>query len=254
MKTNHKRLIKKIILGIVVFGGIGFLHILNKNNGTESHKDSLLSAKLQEIDGKIWQELGKLNITKNTLTKKSNQLQRNYLQEISVRPTRRRVKESTRQLIYETLREFDLNPEDIHVVSEEMPSPASSTEVALYINEKTFCKHSTPAQRFIIAHEIQHILNGDSLHDFVLDRVIDEKPLNPRMANKVLNTYSQLVELRADLQAATTNSEWAQRYLIATQETLEQVGDNSSSTHPKNSERLNLARTIVNQMNKQTIL
>ena len=205
---------------------------------------------VEQLENDALHELQKLNITKEKLEKGFEQYKQEFDKAVQIKKFDT-VSSSTQALVIEILKEFKLNPDEIKIASFDHPAPAASCDGVIFINEQRFLRHSLEAQRFMIGHEIQHLLSHDSFKDFVISKLIQD--LDNAEKSKILSNYSKIVEQLADNKTALTSPEWAQRYLEFMQESAVQDGNQAKTIHPQHSERLQIAQAIVTQINQQTV-
>ena len=164
---------------------------------------------------------------------------------------KKNVSPETTQLVQQIIKQCGLDPNKIYLerIRDDM-SPAIASEDTIYLNEEILSKLSDKAQSFIIAHEIQHIINHDTGHYTEIADMVGitaEELADNGKVNHPLCYYSRFIEKRADMQAALLGPKWAEYYLTCTKENLESC-DVSSGTHPTDQERYKLAQSIIDYM------
>lgn len=163
-----------------------------------------------------------------------------------------RVSQSTRDLIIEIGRDFDISPHDFVIKFQDMgASPAAVEECIFYVNEKLLHSYSEKAQRFIIAHEFSHMVHHDGAFLTALEKQLD---MNNERDRNLFNQFGRFQEARADVFASTKNLEYAEGGLEFFKELYNRHGDQSGITHPKNSDRITAHNTIIGlHTNNQTV-
>ena len=167
-------------------------------------------------------------------------------------PTPKKVAPAIKRLILNVFKEFDVDHKKIQIISHPIPAPIATTGKIILVNEEIFKKLSEQAQRFVIAHEIQHIINQDTSTGYLVYKLLPQEE-NVEGFDHPAHQFSRFREERADIQTALKSLQWAENYLTFTQEIMDMWGDTDDQTHPKNSERLELAQNIVNHMKQETI-
>lgn len=196
----------------------------------------------------IWQEIEE--ITKISLddcmTYKAKTYER-YLKK------RKKLQDSFRELVpvdpeiitlLETvLRDFKVNPDSISIVPFNHFCPAAGDDCTLFINQELFKKLSPFAQKFSIAHELQHFIYQDNSLKRALEKLtgLDNATL-PQ--DHPMNKLSRMLELRADILGASAGSDYAQGYKEFVDKTIQIIGQGKGVTHPKSNLRLSYAEQI----------
>ncbi len=211
-----------------------------------------LNKELIEVKKKL-ESIGIKTTTFDAIHKGNSKVSPGIVQPHTMKHGEELVSPQLRNLIQDIIKKTALDPESIGIIHDKnQDSEASSDENTIYLNEKLFSNLSQAAQRFIIAHELQHILFQDSKHYTKLAKRIgiSAEELSDRgNLDHPLCHYSRFLEKRADLYAALMSPEYAQDYLTCTQEQLHQLGDDPfNGTHPTRSERVTLAQRAVNEI------
>ena len=208
---------------------------------------------LKQQEDTAWKELEKSGITRNKFEQAKSELQEEFHALDTPPADSQPVSAETESIIKEVLKEFGRNADDISIVSHDIQAPIAASDKILFVNEKIFNQFSLESQRFVIAHEIQHMLHQDTATTFTINKLRnnDEPITDP---DHPVNRFSRFREERADIETALTSKHWAENYETFAKEVTQKWGDTDDPTHPKNSERLALAHNIVNQMNKETIV
>ena len=152
------------------------------------------------------------------------------------------------EIVKTVLQDFNIDETDIVILPFEDYCPAATDDCSLFINESLFMQLSPNAQKFCIAHELQHFLNKDDSTNYVLLQHC-EQDKSELPAEHPIQQISRLQELRADLGAAVKNNEYAQGFKEFINIALEIVGDGPGTTHPKNILRLSYAEKLIAQNN-----
>lgn len=208
---------------------------------------------LQELEQNAWKILNANGVTKDACMTIKQKHYKNYLQELSALKNEcacanQYISESTRALFAAVLNDFGIDANSITLVARESISPAAATDTFFFVNEEMLNNYSPLAQKFIIGHELQHLIHKDHSTKFALIKIeVDVSPL-------AYNTLEHFFETRADTLTALKNEAYAQGKIEFMKRNLELYGDNKGITHPKTSLRLARAQEIVamNLRNGQT--
>ena len=201
----------------------------------------------------VWKSFEKIGLTKQRYEQAKQENRSRYLRS-DFPGGSRNISQKTTQFVRGIIQELGLDPATITIVGFNDISPAAATERVIYINEPEFITYSETAKRFVIGHELQHILHKDNHSRYTLELVTHNEV--EKMGNNKdhpLCQYNRFKEKRADVVMATQNKEWAQGYLTFAKEWHKRAGDNPGITHPFNKDRVVLAQNIVNYMNTQRI-
>lgn len=223
----------------------------SKKNSLSGLTKDFFSTYLKKREDEVWQELEKLGITKQKLKDARSQYYQDYVK-ADMPPSKKKVDEEVKRLILDVFQEFDADHKKIQIISHPILAPIATTDKIILVNEEILKKLSEKAQRFVIAHEIQHIINQDSSTDYLVDKLLPQEQQVEGFAHPA-HQFSCFREERADIQTALKSPQWAEYYLTFTQEIMDMWGDTDDQSHPKNSERLELAQNIVNHMKQETI-
>jgi predicted metal-dependent hydrolase len=205
----------------------------------------------------VWNALQKIGITKEKCDQLREQSYDDYLTQIQkFCSSPIKLSQATIDFVRPIMQEFGLNEADITIAHWDVDSPAGSCDNLLLVNEKAFNQCSEKARRFIIAHELQHIINQDhSTRSTIRDLLPKSEPETSKLPSE--HPFLQLYrfhEERADMQAAMKSKEWAENFLAFAQEYHKCFGDAIvAPTHPKYSERLNMAQALINIHTTQEI-
>lgn len=254
MKIN-KNFIYYGISACLVLAGIFVAQHKNIISIPALHRYTMMSAqefytqKLDHEQEKVWQEFNKIGIDKHRYQHARKHLYQKYIRS-DIPCSNKKVSPKTEQFVKKVMKECGLNANSVKIVGYNDLSPAAATERIIYVNEQIFSKMSESAQRFVIGHEIQHILHGDNSDRYILETLAghETEALAPKKPNHPLLQYSRFKERRADIKTALQGPDWAESYRAFAQERLEKVGDTPGVTHPKHSERLQLANAICDHI------
>jgi hypothetical protein len=233
-----------------MFLGLGTLFYIKIDNlkpknasVLDNHIEEKALLCIKKLEDEAWQQLKQLDITPEILSNTMSKYHDEYFQG-SDTINKRDIATSIIELVETILSEFNINPQDIAIIPFNDRSPAASNEKVIFINEEEFNKRSKAAQYFIIGHEAQHIIRQDCFKNFVIEKLLEHNS-HPQKQD-MFNAYLRLTEKIADVKTASKSSLWAERYVAYTQESLDLFGDTPGISHPKVSERLKMAKNILN--------
>ena len=181
----------------------------NHNNG---NKDAYL-AWLEQEEKKVWNDVTELTGVsfdqykalvqefQEAHNKETAELKQQLSLNKDVAPHIRAVIESVIK---------DLGCQPLEIISCEYPVAAATHGPVVFVNEEIFNTMSTLAQKFVVGHEIIHIL----LQDDEIRFVFKNKGFftNDESLEYAMNKLYRFQELRADMLAALTNADYARGY------------------------------------------
>lgn len=252
----------KLYILLALAAGLGYMVFTNSSKITQlvttqstganavSAQD-LFSAEIKEEEKAVWSQLKTIGVTPERFAEEKKRLHSQYLRS-DIPFTTKAVSAQTKQFVQGILKECGVNPNTITIVGYNDGSPAAATERVIYVNEDAFWKLSQAARKFVVGHEIQHIVHGDNSARYTLEIMTnaDTEALarkHRKPDGHALLYYSRFKERRADITAALKGPEWAEGYLTFAKEQLKK-GDTPGVTHPKYSDRVELAQRIVSHM------
>jgi len=247
-------------LGYAAFKNTGKLTTVAPAQSTAAPTVSareLFIAELQKEEKAVWNQLNSIGVTQERFASEKQRLRSQY-QRSDIPFSNMTVSDKTKQYVRGILKECGVNANGITIVGYNDGSPAAATERVIYVNEDAFWKLSPAARKFVVGHEIQHIVHGDNSTKYTLECMLNVNTED--MARKyrkpdghALLPFARFQERRADISAALKGQEWAEGYLTFAKEQLTK-GDTPGVTHPKYSARVELAQRIVDHMkNEQRI-
>ncbi len=153
------------------------------------------------------------------------------------------VSQEITTLIKNILAEFKVDPATIRIIPFNHFCPAAGDDCSLLINEELFGQLKPLAQRFCIAHELQHFIFKDNSIKSALITLtkLDTKNLP---VEHPINKLSRMIELRADIYACFAGTQYTQGYQEFIDKTFQIIGDGKGLTHPKTSLRLSYAQQL----------
>lgn len=254
-----KRIKKHLFFGVTLGFSVGIIYYslvkkTDKIKPIDAYQPTAEKTGLAHDIEKEYQEickkLAKVGVTAEKIATYKDKYYQRYI-ESDKSDTPNNVAKPIQSFVHGILKDHGINPKEITLVAWTDPSPAAATLKRLFINEKTFLELSESARRFVIAHELQHILQQDNLMIFIINSILEttiEKLADDNTQyNHPYCLYSRFIEKRADMQAALKDTKYAQGYVDFLQERIKKYGDQPSGTHPLRSERLKVAQNILNQ-------
>ena len=197
---------------------------------------------LERHENQVWKELEKIDINHATFIETCRTYPQTHTKTKGY--SNKRVSAGNQKLIREVLTHFGFDPRQVPIIPCTDSSPAAASDTTIYINEQLFNQLSNPAKKFVVGHEIHHMINKDNAIHAVLNQLLPKKYCDRSSANHPVNKYYRLQEKRADVQTALAGLEWAEGYTVFMQETIKRQGDNPGISHPRNSGRLQLAKSM----------
>lgn len=204
----------------------------------------------------MWEDIGtKTDFSQNFVQKEGNGLARSMKASGSVlnyeyraggkKPSKKVVK-----LVHEVARDCGISPEDIEIVSvvNKLPtSAASANGNVVSIDERYFNDYPRNEQKFVLAHELCHVIQNDSCTNHVLKNTISRKAkdLTGKEREDLLKAVSRFQEERADAFSLSRGKEYVDGGVAFCKQMVDQFGDRTGSYHPKWSQRLRLAQSFV---------
>lgn len=251
-KGNQMTMHKKIAFILLASAGIFLLHRITEKTSTPVLSGNATEEKIMQhlhsLEEKAWKKLNKCGITKEQCLEALQNLTEKPTasEELSEKP----LSEKMKTLVYSVLKDFNVDPQNIQLQAYYCQSPAASTDNTILIDEKACSNYPELVLRFILGHELQHILYNDYLMSYILWVLSNQKKDTSEKLEKALAFYARFTEERADLLASLQNQKYAQGFLEFTKMTLKQDGDSAEveKTHPGNAKRLQVAQNIVQAM------
>ncbi len=119
-------------------------------------------------------------------------------------------------------------------------SPAGADDWTLYIDEERLLSYTKDAQYFILGHELAHITYKDISLRSALGRLLSKQG---KKAKKMTDLYHCFQEKRADMLAIVKGEKY-KKGSICFLESLQKIKGEGFGppTHPKLSDRINLAK------------
>jgi hypothetical protein len=152
-----------------------------------------------------------------------------------------------RTLIRGILCEFSIDPRTITIVPYDGNEAAALTNF-IFVNEDKLKSYDEKTQRWIIAHEIIHLLKGDCLRTTILKILFEEKFKDPE---HVVNRMMRFEEMRADLLSSLNGKEYAEGCIGFLDKHIQEGADlHSYATHPEYSLRLKTAQQVYDKVYK----
>ena len=225
-----------------------FEQALQQENTTTSYYKELL--KQEELAQ--WQALAGLGISFGEFEQCKKEHAQDY--EESIESMKKQYASETPlskemlSLTYELLKDFNINPATITIISSTLASAGASTDRVLFVNESLLQNYDKTTQKFVIAHECTHMNNKDHSTRYYLKQVCTEKNHNISSWQHPYNKMRHLHEMRADIMPCLKNREYAQGCVQFYSMHIQAQGDYESADQPKSSLRLATATSILNML------
>jgi hypothetical protein len=236
-----------IVFGLLLALGCSFYFFYMKNKKSFSVEISSFTTetiqKLEQQEAALWQKLNLIGITQKEC-EKIEKISANTL-DCNEKSSGKSLSEKTFKVIFSVLKDLGIDPNTIRILSTNDHAAASALETVLFINEQLLNELSQPAQKFVIAHELFHIINKDALRTYSLSKLAGKDPQELfRTIDNPVSEYFRFQEQRADTQAASINKDYAQGY-VDLMHYLIAINLNSIAIYPKNEDRLKVAQDIL---------
>ncbi|MBI2774958.1 M48 family metalloprotease [Candidatus Dependentiae bacterium] len=233
MNFNYKIVLLLAIAALTIIGVV----YLQKNNN-QNNIQCVMVSYLQQLEQDAWKKIGSIGLTKNECLEK--------IDELPPLPTIETQKLSPyfEKISQEVLNDFGVDKNEIFFTRTTKSAPAFTSGKTIHIHEEEMKTLSKQEQKFVIGHELHHIMNQDSDLHTVIQNEADIKKGNGSI-DCPLNTHCRFCEFRADIETALKNNEYAQGYKEFIQHYLIDNGRyDSGITHPKHKDRLALAEKL----------
>jgi hypothetical protein len=222
---------------------------------------SQLQEMLEQKEVKIWKALPAIGISMGKFCRLRAELRKDTIE--WEEKTENKVSQETYNFVCPILQEFGLDPLNIKIISDDtLEGDACVSLESLTINEPLFNQNSEKVRRFIIGHEIQHIINEDFLTCVTIKRLLPEVYRNTLFDDSKCciksscdkdHPYLQLCrfqEERADALAALKNKEYAEGFYYFAYGHLKERRDNADlgMTHPSPRDRFAMAENIFHRI------
>lgn len=158
----------------------------------------------------------------------------------------------TEELIFNVARDFNYNTDALIIKFMDIKETQSSAGVSktdLMINTNVFPSLPQSIQKFVIGHELFHLVNNDVGEKEEIVKNLEDPEKISKEQEELFYRYLRFQEKRADMQAALLKKEWADLYLEYTTQGLKRCPIEGSLTHPSFKERKQLAQNIVTSFN-----
>ncbi len=205
---------------------------------------------LAPLEQQVWIKLEKCGITKEKC--------QNFLNNLSEKPrlklplSEKPIPEYIRNIIYSVLPDFNVDRDMIKLQAYHYHSPAAAGHDTIFIDEQACSHYSELALRFLIGHELQHIIHNDYFMRHALRVLSGEADCDKKDAEEAFAYYACFTEQRADFLAASKGKDYAQGLLEFSATCLEEDGDDEHVGYPKYSERLLMAQDILQSHQDRT--
>lgn len=197
-----------------------------------------LIVQLKQEESEVWQMLSEYQITPECVEKFAKQFPE------YAKPRRHGLSEETIQLIFDIFHDFKIDKRTIALAQYNDPyCPAAVEHNTLFVDETLLKQYSKKAQRFIIAHEIQHIVHKDVILGTFAEQQLPRNGTNDY--NHPMNRLRRFQERRADYMAITKAPCYAEGQIEFLEHYLKEFGAGNGVAHPKATTRLAYAKDIL---------
>jgi len=221
---------------------------------TDSNSPEEYLAKINEEEKTIWQEIEQaIGITKEQfIAMKHEDEQRkiydNDIQNlIEKRHSDTAVSQENIQFIHEMFNMCGIDAEKINIKSSNGFSPAAATDTTLLINEEKFSSLAPAMKKFVLVHEISHIINQDHSTICMLDDLKAEQKDTNQLEN-LLSQIKYLSEVKADVFAILHGQEFAEGQIDFMEQCMKLYGNKPGHSHPSSGERREMGQKLLAMM------
>ncbi|MBI2774956.1 hypothetical protein HYX58_03035 [Candidatus Dependentiae bacterium] len=213
--------------------------------GTQKHYEQLITDRQHQV----WDSLESAGIKQNEFESFYEEYLPRYLKE-DAETQQADISPEVLSVIHEVMHDLNIDPETVTITTFDDGSPAAATDGLLLINENKFKALSRESQLFALAHEFQHMRFKDGSTICALRETVKlhSTEQDDSSMDNPFNQYSRFIETRADINAAMIGPKYAQAYVTYMDESIKRSGENAGISHPKNSERLALAKEIYSEV------
>lgn len=248
----------KFLKNILMICAIGFIGLVAHQTLGRTNDDRALAENknpfnvdsyIAEEKRKVADELAVHGFTSEVISRKQAEIMPEYLDQLKSMNAyilTTPLSPEIIALIKEVCKDFGIDYTKLTIINIDQKSgiaEAGTTDISLVINEPLFKKLSLPAQRFVLAHELQHYIYKDDSYFFAVSRLIQDSGKKELMP--LLDKACYQFEMRADLLAAKKSPEYAQGQKEFCQYVLNAFGDGPGTTHPTTSLRIAMADQIL---------
>lgn len=216
---------------------------------TSSLKDFQTS--LDNEETLVWHEIERATgMSKEQILsiKKEADWQKNYAEDIKNLKEKKysdqQISPKTMQFIKQMFDLCGLDSNKVEIVSSSGFSPAAATDIVLFINPEKFDALSPNIQKFVLVHEMSHIINQDHSTRCILEDMQENQKDNERL-EPAINHIKYFSETKADTFAILHGQEFAQGQIDFMEQCLKLYGNKPGRSHPSNGERLAMGQKLV---------
>jgi hypothetical protein len=152
------------------------------------------------------------------------------------------LSKKTISLIEELLKQNEIDPISISLLEYNNPESAVAASISsLYINGALLEHYDEDMKKYVIQHEISHLIHEDPAMQYALERLLEKDAL----ASQIKTAFSRFCEERADIETFLCGIDFVKGGLTLLEQQANIYGKNTtSSTHPSFEERTLLAKKI----------
>ena len=155
-----------------------------------------------------------------------------------------KISQKNIELIKRMIHLCGLDSNKIEIVSSNGFSPAAATDIVLFVNPEKFDALSPNIQKFVLVHEMSHIINRDHSTRCILEDMQENQKDNERLEHAI-NHIKYFSETRADVFAILQGQEFAQGQIDFMEQCLKLHGNKPGRSHPSNGERLAMGQKLL---------
>lgn len=244
-----------LIIGAGIFGALRLKQVktpiatVSLNNTVDQLTD--VNAQIDQRETATWQQLAHdTGVTKERCSQIQQQLECTYQARENEQPHQglqsSGLSQKTITLVQGILTDFNIDSSSVIVMAIDENVPAySDGHRIICINEEALTAYPNDAQKFIIAHELGHIINRHAIQSDALESALQSHP----QAHQYTQKFNKMYEMQADATAIAHSKKYAQAGMSYLTTYLERNGNFESPTHPSAHERLAVAQKIHTALN-----
>lgn len=217
---------------------------LNQLQNDTSEIAAEFSKNLVERENNMWSDITNKTGINRTLCKKQTQEYNAYFKKDNrkaVQSHKNKLSQETIKKIQAIVEECGLSNIELHLVADNAKtSPAAADTNVLYVTENLFNNLSTLEQKFVIGHELGHIVYQDTAEQSALEDMVPNRSKH----TDLLSAISRFREERADVFAMNQGCDYRKGAIEFAQNYHNKYGVQTANTHPKFIQRLTTAQAV----------
>jgi hypothetical protein len=165
-----------------------------------------------------------------------------------------KLSEETIAFIKSIMHEFNVDPNQMNFIPWNQNLCASATDTIIFINEKLLNKLRPETKKFVIGHELIHVIHKDHSTRYFIRNTKPIKLVHDNDIDNPLNKVCQFHELRADMLSCLHGMEYTEGNLDFMNQQISSYGDAQMCSYPKYSLRRTIGTKIAALLNNTPII